>query len=98
MPGSFAGTSIISLALLDTDLVYSLNLLDSGIISSASVTSIFSDLGLGVGNRYSVSILVYTVASVTFQLPATVLVRMLGPRVMFSLLTVSFGIVTMVSA
>jgi hypothetical protein len=62
------------------------------------VTSIFSDLGLGVGNRYSVSILVYTVASVTFQLPATVLVRTLGPRVMFSLITVSFGIVTMVSA
>jgi hypothetical protein len=30
----------------------SLNLLDSGIISSASVTSIFDDLGLGVGNRY----------------------------------------------
>lgn len=30
----------------------SLNLLDSGIISSASVTSIFEDLGLGVGNRY----------------------------------------------
>ena len=29
-----------------------LNLLDSGIISSASVTSIFDDLGLGVGNRY----------------------------------------------
>lgn len=62
------------------------------------MTSIFSDLGLGVGNRYSVSILVYTVASVTFQLPATVLVRMLGPRVMFSLITVSFGIITMVSA
>jgi hypothetical protein len=30
----------------------SLNLLDSGIISSASVTSIFVDLGLGEGNRY----------------------------------------------
>jgi len=30
----------------------SLNLLDSGIISSASVTSIFEDLELGVGDRY----------------------------------------------
>lgn len=30
----------------------SLNLMDSGIISSASVTTIFGDLGLGVGNRY----------------------------------------------
>lgn len=36
----------------------SLNLLDSGIISSASVTSIFTDLELGVGNRY-VSLTMY---------------------------------------
>ena len=34
----------------------SLNLLDSGIISSASVTSMLSDLSL-TGNRYSVAIL-----------------------------------------
>jgi len=33
-------------------LLASLNLIDSGIISSASVTSIFKDLGLGVGDRY----------------------------------------------
>jgi len=76
----------------------SLNLLDSGIISSASVTTIFDDLDLGVGNRYSVSILVYTVASVTFQLPATLLVRFLGPRIVFSGITVGFGIVTLCTA
>lgn len=75
----------------------SLNLLDSGIISSASVTTIFEDLGLGVGHRYSDSILVYTVASVFFQLPATIMVRMAGPRIWFSFITVSFGIITMVS-
>ena len=57
---------------------------------------IFEDLDLGVGNRYSVSILVYTVASVTFQLPATIAVRVVGPRLMFSFITVSFGIITMV--
>ncbi|CAG8957491.1 hypothetical protein HYFRA_00011473 [Hymenoscyphus fraxineus] len=76
----------------------SLNLLDSGIISSASVTSIFADLGLGVGDRYSVAILVYTVASVTFQLPATIAVRFLGPRLMFSFITVGFGVITMCTA
>ena len=52
-------------------LLCSLNLLDSGIISSASVTSMLKDLGLDQGNRYSVSILIFTVASVCFQLPAT---------------------------
>ncbi len=43
------------------------------------------------------AILVYTVSSVTFQLPATILVRILGPRVMFSMITVGFGIITLVS-
>jgi len=76
----------------------SLNLLDSGIISSASVTSIFTDLGLGVGNRYSISILVYTVASVVFQLPATIAVRIVGPRVLFSLITIAFGVITLSTA
>ncbi|PPJ59606.1 hypothetical protein CBER1_01195 [Cercospora berteroae] len=51
----------------------SLNLLDSGIISSASVTSMRADLGL-VGNRYSVSIFIFTVSSIAFQLPSTVAV------------------------
>lgn len=43
------------------------------------------------------SILVYTVASVTFQLPATLLVRILGPRFVFSGITIGFGVVTLVS-
>ncbi|KAI9746062.1 MAG: cytoskeletal protein binding protein [Claussenomyces sp. TS43310] len=76
----------------------SLNLLDSGIISSASVTSIFVDLGLGIGNRYSLSILVYTVASVVFQLPATVAVRLIGPRIWFAGITVAFGVITLCTA
>ena len=77
-------------------LLCSLNLLDSGIISSASVTSMLSDLGLDRGNRYSVSILIFTVASVCFQLPATIVVRLLGPRIFFSLITISFGLITLV--
>ena len=55
-------------------LLCSLNLLDSGIISSAAVTSMLHDLGLDHGNRYSVSILIFTVASVCFQLPAVLAV------------------------
>ena len=73
----------------------SLNLLDSGIISSASVTSLLQDLSLG-GNRYSVSIFIFTVASVCFQLPATIAVRILGPRIFFALITFSFGLITLV--
>lgn len=75
----------------------SLNLLDSGIISSASVTSMLSDLGLG-GNRYSVSIFIFTIASVVFQLPSTVAVRFAGPRIWFAFITLCFGLVTLCTA
>ncbi|EXJ78082.1 hypothetical protein A1O3_09243 [Capronia epimyces CBS 606.96] len=75
----------------------SLNLLDSGIISSASVTSMLSDLHL-TGDRYSVSIFIFTVASVCFQLPATVLMRLVGPRLFFSTVTCTFGLITMCTA
>ena len=76
----------------------SLNLLDSGIISSASVTSMLKDLGLDQGNRYSVSILIFTVASVCFQLPATLAVRIVGPRLFFAFVTFGFGLITLCTA
>ena len=77
-------------------LLCSLNLLDSGIISSAAVTSMVKDLNLDQGNRYSVSILIFTVASVCFQLPATLAVRLVGPRLFFTTITLCFGLITVV--
>ncbi|KAK0313317.1 hypothetical protein LTR82_013551 [Friedmanniomyces endolithicus] len=75
----------------------SLNLLDSGVISSASVTSMLSDLDL-TGNRFSVSIFIFTIASVAFQLPSTIAVRTFGPRRWFPFITVSFGLITLCTA
>ena len=75
----------------------SLNLLDSGITSSAAVTSMLSDLDL-TGDRYSVSIFIFTVASVCCQLPATILLRFVGPRLFFSGTTCAFGAITMCTA
>jgi len=79
-------------------LLCSLNLLDSGIISSASVTSMLKDLRLDQGNRYSVSILIFTVASVCCQLPAVLLVRLVGPRIFFATITFGFGFITLCTA
>lgn len=78
-------------------LLCSLNLLDSGIISSASVTSIFKDLDL-TPHRYSVSIFIFTIASIAFQLPSTIAVRTFGPRVWFSFITFCFGLITFCTA
>ena len=76
----------------------SLNLLDSSIISSASVTSMLSDLGLDVDNRFSISIFIFTIASVCFQLPSTIAVRLFGPRIYFAVVTFLFGLLTLCTA
>ena len=75
----------------------SLNLLDSGVISSASVTSMLEDLEL-TGNRYSVSIFIFTLTSIAFQLPSTIAVRTFGPRLWFACISTAFGVVTMCTA
>lgn len=74
-----------------------LNLLDSGIMSSASVTTMFKDLEL-YGQRYSVSIFIFTIASVVFQLPSTIAVRFIGPRIWFATITFCFGLITLCTA
>lgn len=79
-------------------LLCSLVQLDGGIISSASVTSMQQDLGLDQGNRFSVSILIFTVASICFQLPAVIAVRLLGPRIYFTAVTLGFGLTTLCTA
>lgn len=79
-------------------LLCSLYLLDSGILSSASVTSMLKDLELDQGNRYSLSILIFLVASVCFQLPATLAVRTVGPRIFFAFITFAFGLITLCTA
>lgn len=79
-------------------LLCSLNLLDSGILSSAAVTSMLGDLELNQGSRYSVSIFIFTIASVVFQLPCTVAVRFVGPRVWFAMITFAFGLLTLCTA
>jgi actin cytoskeleton-regulatory complex protein SLA1 len=76
----------------------SLNLLDSSIISSASVTSMLSDLQLDVDNRFSVAIFIFTISSVCFQLPSTLAVRIIGPRIYFSVTCFLFGLLTLCTA
>lgn len=79
-------------------LLCSLNLLDSGILSSAAVTTMLQDLQLDQGSRYSVSIFIFTIASVVFQLPCTIAVRFVGPRAWFATITFLFGLLTMCTA
>ncbi|KAL3448932.1 major facilitator superfamily domain-containing protein [Aspergillus insuetus] len=74
-----------------------LNLLDSGILASASVTTLNHDLDLQ-GQRYSVSIFIFTVSSIVFQLPSTIGIRVFGPRLWLSAITICFGLITLCTA
>ena len=56
----------------------SLNLLDSGVISSAAVTSLPRDLDL-TGNRFSIAIFIFTISSIAFQVsPLKSFISLLG--------------------
>lgn len=77
-------------------LLVSLDLLDSNIISSAAVTSMLHDLGLDVGNRFSLSIFIWSLAGVAFQLPSTIVMRIIGPRIFFTAICFTFGLLTLV--
>lgn len=73
------------------------NLIDSGVLSSAAVTTMRQDLGLQ-GERYSVAVFICTVVDVVFKLPFTICTRFVGPRIWFSTTTFCFGIVTLCTA
>ncbi|KAG8170309.1 hypothetical protein KVR01_001054 [Diaporthe batatas] len=74
-----------------------LDLIDSGIMSSASATSMPQDIGL-VGGRYSTAVWIVTLAQVVFKLPATIAMRFVGPPIFFTLATVLFGLITLCMA
>lgn len=78
-------------------LLCALDLIDSGILSSASATSMPTDIGL-VGGRYSTAIWIVTLAQVVFKLPATIAMRFVGPPRFFTFTTVLFGLITVCMA
>ncbi len=78
-------------------LLCALDLIDSGIMSSASATTMPDDLGLR-GDRYAMAIWIFTLAQALFKLPATVAMRLVGPPAFFSVTTVLFGLITLCSA
>lgn len=78
-------------------LLCALDLIDSGVMSSASATSMPTDLGL-VGGRYSTAIWIVTLAQVIFKLPATIVMRLVGPPIFFTATTILFGLITLCMA
>lgn len=71
--------------------VFGLSLLDRTNISAAYIAGLADDLGLGVGARYSIALLVFFPGYCLFELPSNMVIRRLGARWWLAILIVSWG-------
>ncbi|KAJ5528221.1 hypothetical protein N7513_012380 [Penicillium frequentans] len=74
-------------------LMQAVSFLDRANISNAAVAGMEAQLGLGVGSRYSIVLLVFFAPYIVLQFPASIAVRKVGPRLFLSTIVFLWGIV-----
>ena len=85
----------IDLRLLPTlAAIYSFALIDRVNLPNARIAGMDEDLGLSVGNRYSLITMLFFVPYVIFQFPANIVIRKLGACLWLSSLVCAWGIVS----
>ncbi|KAJ5736213.1 uncharacterized protein N7483_001338 [Penicillium malachiteum] len=67
--------------------------LDRANIANAAVAGMEEALGLEIGNRYSIVLIVFYPLYICLQFPASILVRKVGPRIFLSTIVLLWGIV-----
>ncbi|KAH6702740.1 hypothetical protein VD0002_g4639 [Verticillium dahliae] len=73
-------------------IMYCFSVIGRSALASASVAGMAEDLQL-VGNRFSVTIVVFFATYILFQPVSTIMARTFGPRLYFSAITLSSGLV-----
>ncbi|KAF2816317.1 MFS general substrate transporter [Mytilinidion resinicola] len=73
--------------------LYSIAGLDRVNLSNARVAGMNEDLHFDVGNRYSIALLVFFVTYFLFELPSTLTLRPIGPKIQLNALAFSWGAV-----
>jgi MFS family permease len=63
-------------------------------IAQARIAGMDDDLGLSIGDRYSILTMVFFIPYIIFQFPANIVIRKLGPAVWLPSLVVAWGGVT----
>ncbi|KAF9889464.1 hypothetical protein FE257_007366 [Aspergillus nanangensis] len=72
--------------------LYCISLLDRTNLGSASVAGMQQELGMNASNNgYSLTSLVFFITYTIFQIPATVIIRKLGPRIFLSAIVLFWG-------
>ncbi|WYZ44603.1 hypothetical protein EsH8_VII_001039 [Colletotrichum jinshuiense] len=74
-------------------IMYSISLIDRTNLGLALVAGMQEDLGLAVGNRYTVIVMVFFVAYILFEIPSNLVLPKAGPANWLSFLGVGFGAV-----
>lgn len=72
-------------------ILYSIAGLDRVNLSNARVAGMNADLHFDVGNRYSISLLVFFITYFLFEIPTTLSLRWIGPRLFLNVLVLSWG-------
>lgn len=75
--------------------IYAFALIDRVNLPNARIAGMDEDLGLSVGDRYSLVVMIFFVPYVICQFPANIICRRLGPCLWLPSLAVSWGIVTL---
>ncbi|KAF2841122.1 MFS general substrate transporter [Patellaria atrata CBS 101060] len=73
--------------------LYSISGIDRVNLSNARVAGMNEDLHFNIGDRYSIALLVFFVTYFLFELPTTLVLRPIGPRLLLPSLAVSWGLV-----
>ncbi|KAI8307985.1 hypothetical protein K4K61_003075 [Colletotrichum sp. SAR11_59] len=74
-------------------ILYSIAGLDRVNLSNARVAGMNQDLRFDIGNRYSIALLVFFITYFLFELPTTLALRPVGPKILLNGLVFSWGIV-----
>jgi MFS family permease len=74
-------------------ILYSIAGLDRVNLSNARVAGMNDDLHFDVGNRYSIALLVFFITYFLFELPTTLSLRRVGPKLLLNGLVLSWGAV-----
>jgi MFS family permease len=74
-------------------ILYSIAGLDRVNLSNARAAGMNKDLHFNVGNRYSIALLIFFITYFLFEMPATLALRPIGPRILLNALAVCWGAV-----
>lgn len=72
-------------------ILYAISGIDRVNLSSARVSGMDNDLGFDKGNRYTIALIVFFVAYMVCEVPTTLMLRRIGPRILLTVLPLCYG-------